>query len=63
METLEELMAERSWLEGLYFDNLQDEIGADLVLAHIELMQEAGEAIPAPALAVAALIQRNRALL
>lgn len=66
METLEELTAAleagSSELERLYFENLQDEMAADLVLAHIKLMLDAGEPIPASLLALEALILRNKAL-
>jgi hypothetical protein len=49
-------------LERLYYENLQDDMVPDLVLAHLELMREAGETIPASALAIEALIKRNLAL-
>lgn len=66
METLEELTAAleggSSELERLYFENPQDEMAADLVLVHLELMRDAGEPIPAPLLAMEALILRNKAL-
>lgn len=50
-------------LERMYYDNLLDEVGADLVLAHIELMRETGAPVPAPALALELLIKRNKVLL
>jgi len=49
-------------LERLYYENLQDDMVPDLVLAHLELMRDAGETIPASALALEALIKRNLAL-
>lgn len=39
-------------LERLYYENLQDDMAPDLVLAHLELMREAGETIPASVLAL-----------
>lgn len=57
------LMTGSSELERMYYDDLQNDMGADLVLAHIELMREAGEAMPASALAIELLIKRNKALL
>ena len=49
-------------LERMYYENIQDDMAPDLVLAHLELMREAGETIPASALALEALIKRNLAL-
>jgi hypothetical protein len=36
------------------------EVGSDLVIAHIELMREAGESIPASLLALEAALRRGR---
>lgn len=70
MQTIGDLMAAlvagdrySNELARMYYDNLQNEMGADLALAHIELMREAGEPVPAPALALESLIKRNKALL
>lgn len=57
------LMAGRSWLEQMYFENLQDDMAPDLVLAHLEIMREAGETITPSLLALELLIKRNKALL
>lgn len=57
------LMGGRSWLEQMYFENLQDEMAPDLVLAHLELMREAGETVTPSLLALELMIKRNNALL
>lgn len=56
------------FLENLFHPERQDlirlasvpEVGSDLVIAHIELMREAGEPIPAALLALEAVLRRGR---
>lgn len=57
------LMAGSSELERMYYENLQDDMAPDLVLAHLELMREAGETITPSLLALELMIKRNKAFL
>lgn len=62
MQTAAELVAELVAGDAFGFERMareHPEGGRDLVLIHLELMRDAGEPIPAPLLALEAIIRRG----